>query len=272
MKYLSIIVFLTCLFSCGGSQRGDTQSDTTALPPSMDGSEISESNPAVFQQRFERGIDFAATGNEPFWSLDIDLDGTMHFKVLDGPEINAPTPEGVKALDAEVTRYEAETDEGSIVAQLTRQECTDNMSGAKSEYTVRIEILAAANESPSTYEGCGRYLADSRLNDNWTLESINNSPLNAADFAKGLPQLEFDLTEKRVTGHSGCNQISGAIEVRGHRIDFRPMIATKMACPGMEFEHGYLKNFTGEVSYRVEAGKLHLQVTPDSTYTYSKTN
>jgi heat shock protein HslJ len=49
------------------------------------------------------------------------------------------------------------------------------------------------------------------------------------------------------------------------------MIATKMACPGMEFEHDYLRNFTGNVGYRVEAGKLHLQVSPDSAYTYQTT-
>lgn len=271
MKYLSIIMLSTSLFSCGGGQKSDDQSDTTAFKPMAD-AEVPESNPAVFQQRFERGIDFAATGNEPFWSLDIDLDGTMHFKVLDGPEINAPTPEGVKALDADVTRYAAETDQGSIVAQLIRQECTDGMSGAKSEYMVRVEILSAANESPSTYEGCGRYLADGRLSDNWTLESINNNPLNPADFMKGLPQLEFDPEGKKVAGHSGCNNITGAIEVQGHTIVFKPMMATKMACPGMEFEYDYLKNLAGNVSYRVDAGKLHLQVSPDSTYTYSNTN
>ena len=270
MKYLSIIL-LAALFSCGGAQKGGDQSDTTALPPTAE-SEVPESNPAVFQQRFERGIDFAATGNEPFWSLDIDLEGSMHFKVLDGPEISAPTPEGVTALDANVTRYAAETDQGSIVAQLIRQRCTDGMSGAESEFTVRVEIHAAANESPSTYEGCGRYLSDTRLNAKWTLESINNNPLNPSEFMKGLPELEFDLAGKKVVGHSGCNSISGAIEVQGNRINFKPMISTKMACPGMEFEHAYLKNFTGNVNYRVEDGKLHLQVSPDSTYTYNSTN
>lgn len=272
MKFLSIILLAVGLFACGGGQKSEDQyADTTALEAAAD-TVMPELNPAVFQERFDRGIDFAATGNEPFWSLDIDLDGSMHFKLLDGPDIVVPTPRGVKALDADVTRYAADTDEGSLVAQLIRQECTDDMSGAKSEFTVRVELLSAANESPSTYEGCGRYLADSRLNNNWTLESINDSPLSAADFTKGLPQLKFDLAEKRASGHSGCNNISGAIEVHGHTINFKPMIATKMACPGMEFEHLYLKNFAGEIAYRVEAGKLHLQVSSDSTYTYRQTN
>lgn len=271
MKYLSLVILFAILVSCGGRQQGDDQPDTTALSH-VTPSEIPESNPEVFRQRFEQGIDFAATGNEPFWRLDIDFDGTMHFSVLDGPEFSAPTPEGVKALDADVTRYAAETDQGSLVAQLIRQECIDNMSGATSEYTVRVEVVSASNESPSTFEGCGRYLADSRLNESWTLESINDNLLKPGDFTQGLPQLDFDLEAKRVAGHSGCNRISGAIEVKGHTIDFKPMISTKMACPGMEFEHAYLKHFTGEVGYRVEAGKLHLLVSPDSTFTYTKTN
>jgi heat shock protein HslJ len=263
---LTTLLSVTLLLACSRERKADAPGSE----PKAD-SVAPESNPAVFQARFERGIDFAATGNEPFWSLDIDLDGSMHFKLMDGLEITAPTPEGVKAMDADVTRYAAKSDQGSMVAQLIRQECTDGMSGAKSEFTVIVEILAEANASPSTYEGCGRYLADNRLNDSWTLESINNNPLDSADFMKGLPQLEFNLADKRVTGHTGCNTITGAIEVQGHRIVFKPMIATKMACPGMEFEHDYLRNFTGNVGYRVEAGKLHLQVSLDSTYTYQTT-
>lgn len=279
MNYLTAATLLSVtLLSCGG-QRDSSQSDTTATDSRND-TLAPESEVQVFAERVERGIDFVATGNEPFWSLKIDLDGSMHFKALDGPEIKAPTPEGVKALDGDTTRYEAESEQGSIVAQLIKVECMDTMSGAKSEYTVRVEILAAANESPSTYEGCGRFLADmlflegleSGLHSKWMLESINDKALNAADFMKGLPELQFDLPGKRVMGHSGCNNIAGDIEVRGDTITFKPMIATKMACPGMEFENDYLKKLSGNVAYRVEDRKLHLRVSADSTFTYRKTN
>lgn len=275
MKYCSIIIIVSVIsigfFSCGGGRQGGDQPDTTATIAAVD-TVAPELNPEVFRERFERGIDFAATGNEPFWGLDISLDGKMYFNALDGPVIIAPTPEGVTSLDADTTSYTTESAQGSIVAHLIRQECTDTMSGAKSEYKVRVEILATANASPSTYEGCGRYLADPNLYNKWTLESINDHPLRAGDFAKGLPEIEFDPETKRAAGHSGCNNITGEIEVRGHQIVFKPMIATKMACPGMEFEHEYLRMLSGSVGYRVDDGRLHLQVSPDSIFTYRGTN
>lgn len=274
MKHVLItIICISCmgLLSCGGGRQGGDQFDTVSTTPGGD-TTLPESNPETFRERFERGIDFMATGNEPFWSLDINLDGKMYFHALDGPVLIMPTPEGVKGLDADVTRFTAESSQGSIVAHLFRQECVDSMSGAKSGYTVRVEILAAANESPSTYEGCGQYLADPALYNKWILESVNDRPLQAEDFMKGPPELEFDPATMKVVGHSGCNNIAGAIEVQGHRIDFQPMIATKMACPGMEFEHQYLTRLSGSVGYRIDEGKLHLQVSPDTTYIYRNTN
>ena len=266
------------LLSCGGGAKHDAPADSTALNSSPY-SLTPELNP-VFLERFERGIDFVGTGNEPFWSLEVDLEGSTYFKVLDGPELTVPTPEGVQMLDVDVTRYTGRTEQGSIEVQVIRQRCIDTMSGAESDYMVRVEILAAANASPSTYEGCGGYLIDPRLSDTfksglhsrWTLESINNTPVKASEFAKGSPQLEFDLAGKRVMGHSGCNTISGAIEVQGNTIIFRPMITTKMACPGMEFEQAYLKMLSDTVQYRVDGSKLHLLVSADSTYTYRKSN
>ena len=36
--------------------------------------------PYKFQTQFAQGIDFIATGNEPFWRIEIDFDKFMHFK------------------------------------------------------------------------------------------------------------------------------------------------------------------------------------------------
>lgn len=230
-----------------------------------------ERNPAVFKERFDRGVDFAATGNEPFWSVDIDFDGSIHFKNMEGAELVVPTPPGEKAADADATRYSASNENGSITVQLIREECTDTMSGFVSEFVTRVEVTFPDAE-PITYEGCGQYLSDERLEGDWQLERINETQLDSADFMKGLPQLSFDLSEKRVSGHTGCNNVAGSIEVQGQRIAFAPMIATKMACPGMEFEQDYLRWFAGSVAYAIQENRLHLMVSPDSTFIYRKRN
>src|SRR5690606_35006151 len=191
MKTLSVLVLCgVALLGCQPSREKSTATDSLAVTEPAP-----ERNPAVFQERFSRGIDFAATGNEPIWSVDIDFDGSIHFKNMEGAELIVPTPPGEKAADAAVTRYSASNENGSITVQLIREECTDTMSGFVSEFVTRVEVTFPDAE-PITYEGCGQYLSDERLEGDWQLERINETQLDSADFMKGLPQLSFDLSEK----------------------------------------------------------------------------
>jgi heat shock protein HslJ len=91
------------------------------------------------------------------------------------------------------------------------------------------------------YKGCGRYLADYRLHDIWVLDSINNKKISAEDFMKGNPLLELNLTENKIYGNTGCNNISGAIEVLGKKIHFGRLATTRIACKDMDFESSLFK-------------------------------
>lgn len=278
MKYhcliiLSAFVLMSCQSTRDKKVAASTAEEATPTPESIEG--IPERNPAVFLERFNRGIDFVATGNEPFWSVDIDFEGSMHFKHMDGAELILPTPPGDKDGDADTMRYAASDDNGAMVVQVIRQKCTDTMSGYVSEFVTRVEVTFPGS-APVTYEGCGQYLGalrvDLKLHGNWQLVKINETQLDSTDFAKGLPQLSFDLPQKRVYGHTGCNNVTGSIEVQDNRIEFAPMIATKMACPGMEFEYDYLRWFPGNIAYEIEEDQLRLMVSDDSTFIYQRRN
>ncbi len=143
--------------------------------------------PDKFRTKFEQGIDFIASGNELFWILEIDFDKSMHFKMPDGFEIHTPAVEGVKAMDANVTRYNASTEKGTLTVQIQKLECINDMSGEKLGYTVTIDTKNKTDKEYRTYKGCGQYLADYRLHDIWLLDSINNKKMVAADFLKGIP-------------------------------------------------------------------------------------
>lgn len=56
-------------------------------------------------KKWNSGINFYAFGNEPFWSLDIDIDNNIRVKNLDGLDFFAALDKPVKAMDADVTRY-----------------------------------------------------------------------------------------------------------------------------------------------------------------------
>jgi heat shock protein HslJ len=79
-----------------------------------------------------------------------------------------------------------------------------------------------------------------QLGGSWVLQRLNGEVLDSGQFARGLPQLAFDLSQKRVSGHTGCNRLSGTFAIQGDRITFRQLASTKMACAGVSVEQPFL--------------------------------
>ena len=229
--------------------------------------------PDKFQTQFAQGIDFIATGNEPFWRLEIDFDKFMHFKILDGFEITTAVGEGIEAMDANVIRYTSNNEKGTLTVQIQKLECINDMSGEKLGYTVTIDTKNKADKNYRTYKGCGQYIADYRLHDIWVLDSINNKKMKVADFMIKLPYLELNLTEKKVFGSTGCNTITGPIEIKGKKIYIGKLSTTRMACKDTDFETAYLRGLENKIiPYKIKPGKLYLQISSDSVFVYKKTD
>lgn len=66
--------------------------------------------------------------------------------------------------------------------------------------------------------------------------------------------------EGRVYGSSGCNQFSGAAEIRGRTLDFGPLSTTRRACAEalMDQEHRVLAALDAVERYRVQGTSLVL--------------
>ena len=78
-------------------------------------------------------IDFKASGNEPFWSLEVDFDQRMRFKDLNSIELITPVPEASYSRE-NVTKWQAFTEQGELLVTVTREKCQDTMSGDASDY------------------------------------------------------------------------------------------------------------------------------------------
>ena len=228
----------------------------------------------LMQKKMAEGIDFYAVGNEPSWSVDIDFEKFMRFKSLtELPEMNTPPGKEDKAQDAEVTRYFAQTEIGTLIVTVSKGQCTDTMSGDLFPFRVRVDVKRATEPDYTSFEGCGTYVVDYRLNDIWVLTMFNQEPLNKEDFAKGLPVIEFHLSDNRISGSTGCNRMTGGFEVRGNKITFSQMATTRMACPNMESENRFLKAFTGRtLNYSLDGGRLRLKNDEGITLEFKKTD
>src|SRR5688500_4763773 len=76
---------------------------------------------------------------------------------------------------------------------------------------------------------------DKSLNGKWIFVSSSEKDLGtiAPDL---LPELNFNSGEKKVTGTTGCNTLSGNFEIEKDKMTFGPVITTKKACTDMKVE------------------------------------
>lgn len=123
----------------------------------------SAKNSNALNENIDNEIDFKATGNEPFWLLEIDSEKNMHFNVLGGIEITTPAGKEIKSQDTNVTRFYSESEQGTIEVQLIKKICIDNMSGIENDYSVNVQVRQKADKVYQEFSGCGNYMADLRL-------------------------------------------------------------------------------------------------------------
>ena len=112
MKKAFIIFSILLLFSC----------KTTKLEPSK---ELEDESMITKSESY-----FRATGNEPFWSIDIST-SSIQFKGVDKDNyFNAPHVEPVRAMDANVKMYKVSNETTSATITIQQLDCQDSMSGA----------------------------------------------------------------------------------------------------------------------------------------------
>jgi len=202
--------------------------------------------------------DFRATGNEPFWSLEIDFDQNMRFTTLnDSRELITPVPKPHIAQDHPVERYRAVTEKGELIVQISPDTCQDTMSDQKFPFTVTVDVKFGTDQDYSSYKGCGRNLLDLRLHNIWALEEMAGETVPAEEFNRGVPTLEIFPGSGRIAGHDGCNRLFGKITGNEGNLTFGALGSTMMACPRMEKSNQFLKLISDQ-GFQYEFGTRQL--------------
>jgi uncharacterized membrane protein len=108
---------------------------------------LAEDNP-VWNKKKLQGIDFAAIGNEPSWSLDIDNEKSVVFNIA---TFNKPlvlrTAKPVIVKDS--ISYVIKKDSTLLTVTIFPQFCNDSMSDYLYQYRVNVKYRG------SLYKGCG---------------------------------------------------------------------------------------------------------------------
>ena len=242
-KNLIIITFITLLVSAMGIAQN---------------SEEESYNTKFIQKKADQGIDFYALGNEPFWSLDMDFEKEFQFKNMDGLSIVVPAIEGVKAMDADITRYRSVNDTHELIIQMQRLDCSDTMSDNKFNYMVTIDYKEITDKDYHEISGCGNFVPDYRLHNIWTVENIDNKSLKEIEFMKGQPLIEINMVENKISGHDGCNNFMGGIGYEKGYLIIGNLAGTRMACPNMDLSNEITKVLSDKkLTYKFKDRKLY---------------
>jgi putative lipoprotein len=95
---------------------------------------------------------FHASGNEPFWMLELGKNESMEFTYNAG-EAKAATPLPEKIQSGNKTIYRAETEAHKLEVIIEQHICVDSMSGREFSHTVEVV------RDGEHYSGCGEMRA-----------------------------------------------------------------------------------------------------------------
>jgi heat shock protein HslJ/uncharacterized membrane protein len=245
MKFTWILLISIIFTACKSKQKISQRKDDVSSQV------ISEEEDGIrkfkfLQQKFQKDVQFYATGNEPFWSLDMNFTLFMNFDMMDSLEIQTAAGRPQAAPDGISTLYRAASEKGELIVSIIPQECIDNMSGEIFTHEVAVRARVSPESPYTEVRGCGRYVPDFRLHNVWMLHAIDGTEIKNDSLVNKIPTLEINLEKSAVAGFAGCNQYHGYFSHEGNNINFGELVSTKMYCPSMELEQRFLSVLRGQ--------------------------
>lgn len=255
--YLTIVglVSVISVYSCAsrsvsepvsGNQKGPNVQNTSSMK-----------NPAQ-----EVKLKYKALGSNPSWGLNIGTDLSITFNLQLSPEFNFNAPVSVEKVTSgfagEMTSWDAETESGKIVVNFLASRCIDKQTNDTFPFAATV-ILTTGKGEKKIFSGCGMNAINSELNKHWQFISINGNLVDKSNNGNQTPDLEFDLTENRFSGSTGCNRMMGTVEFQGNTLSFGTAACTRMMCPDAPYEPAILKALTSTTyQYKIEKDRLTL--------------
>ena len=97
------------------------------------------------------------------------------------------------------------------------------------------------------------------LNGEWNIMEVNGSKVDKADVEEA-PFLGFDAKDNNVYGCTGCNRLSGGLDVVDGKFDWSKLACTRMMCADMTNETKVLQALS-QVKWFKKGAKGTLELT-----------
>lgn len=91
----------------------------------------------------------------------------------------------------------------------------------------------------------------------WILICLQDYPFKKEDFKRGIPYLEFQANNNRVSGFTGCNRLNAIFTIKNNNIAIKNIVTTRMRCIGIDIEDSFVTAITTpNLTYKVQQNKL----------------
>lgn len=100
------------------------------------------------------------------------------------------------------------------------------------------------------------------LQDTWILAMINSEQKYEVNLVNNIPMLDLDSAKSSMSGHTGCNSLSGKLKVRGNKLVFDSLrVTSNQPCKDKGFEKKLVSSLrSGNTTYRITNDSLHLSI------------
>lgn len=209
-----------------------------------------------------KGTHFFATGNEPFWSLEIVSEKSINFTLMGAKPITSK--DLITSYKNGVITIKNKSKKPLMEVAIYNYQCVNDMSGAVSSNYVEVKV------NNQLYKGCGRSLNnDFEISGKWNLMFIKDFDLPKSNSSK-KPFINFNIQEQNINGHLGCNGFGGSYAIINNNINFSKIISTLMACPNMETENKFSSALHTVDSYKIVNNELQLYKEKELLLSFSR--
>ena len=146
----------------------------------------------------------------------------------------------------------------------------DQQNGTDQNAPNTLESLLNPNANSAT--AANTSTASTSLHDIWVLDSIHSSVKYDVNFVNNTPLLDLDTSKNILSGHTGCNSLSGKLKVRGNKLLFDSLqLTSKQPCNDKGFEKKLLSSFRGgNTTYKIANDTLYLNVGGGAEFIYRR--
>ena len=196
-----------------------------------------------------------ATGNEPFWRVDLS-ESAVVLTTPDG-EVRAGAPVLDTTFDDGSVLYVAAGEGGEIAVKVVDRVCTDSMTGMP--HPQAVQVWSGGQE----LAGCGGEPAALLQGGEWTVDEFDGK----APVKDSKITLNFGA-DGSLSGSTSCNRLATTYTLNGEDLSIAQGAGTMMACdaPVMEQEKAILALLAGVNAFGVaDDGALLLKTADGRT-------